>query len=67
MKRWLTIQEAMTLVRRSEKTIYRWIEKGFITARRKGRKTFVLASDVARVESVVVPGRKKGSAKPPIA
>ena len=54
MKRWLTVPEAMLLVKRSERTIYRWVEKGFIRARRKGKVTMLLAVDVAKVESVEI-------------
>jgi excisionase family DNA binding protein len=43
---WLTVQEAAAYARRSEKTIYRWVESGALVASYPDRWPLIKQSDL---------------------
>jgi len=62
---WVSVSDATQLVSRAERTVYSWIDKGYLVSRRGANGVLqVRGADVLRVEAERRPGRPRGTARP---
>lgn len=62
---WVSVSDATQLVSRAERTVYSWIDKGYLTSRRGANGLLqVRGADVLQVEATRRTGRPRGTARP---
>jgi len=62
---WVSVSDATQLVSRAERTVYSWIDKGYLASRRGANGVLqVRGADVLQVEASRRTGRPRGTARP---
>lgn len=54
---WTRLTKATELVSREPRTLYRWIEAGYIRSQKARGRTFVNIPDLMRTEAAIAEGR----------